>query len=407
MSATTSPGAASATTLHAISTANPTSLKKIYLSFSALRYSEQTQPIDDIAYPTSVHMLPHTYRNARFGLVSPPQHLMDSLVQEAVQANTVCTHTPAHQQALVMAAGNYVFAGMQNRKRQAGGQLDYQAKNKYVQTTQIQAGKMAQTLGTIGHISADTSACASSMKALMDAIHLIQLHGFERVAVIAVEDQISLGVLEFFGDMHICLSREQLAQGAKPSAFDDTHHGFLMGQGAALIWLETQTALERRGHVTTLPQLRSAVTCGEWCDSPLGQDPQGSGYVRAMQWALQSAGLAAKDIDVIKTHGTGTPLNNASEAHAIAQVMQHHDFVATSYKPRIGHTLGASGLIESVLTIQDATQHKVRGIANRTAHDARFLSHDVSMQVNNILALSAGMGNVYGAAVWSMPSTQG
>lgn len=163
------------------------------------------------------------------------------------------------------------------------------------------------------------------------------------MAVIAVEDQISLGVLEFFGDMHICLSREQLAQGAKPSAFDDTHHGFLMGQGAALIWLETQTALERRGQPTTLTQLRSAVTCGEWCDSPLGQDPQGSGYVRVMQWALQSAGLAVKDIDVIKTHGTGTPLNNASEAHAIAQVMQHHDFVATSYKPRIGHTLGASG----------------------------------------------------------------
>jgi hypothetical protein len=64
-------------------------------------------------------------------------------------------------------------------------------------------------------------------------------------------------------------------------------------------------------------------------------------------------------------------------------------------------------LIESVLAIQDATQHKVRGIANRTAHDARFLSHDVSMPVNNILALSAGMGNVYGAAVWSIPSTQG
>ncbi len=376
--------------------------QNIYMSFSALRYSEQTQAIDDIAYPTSVHLLPHTYRNARFGLVSPPQHLMDSLIQEAVQANTVCSQTSAHQQALVMAAGNCVFAGMQNRKRQVGGQLDYQAKNKYVQTTQIQAGKMAQTLGTIGHISADTSACASSMKALMDAIHLIRLHGFERVAVIAVEDQVSLGVLEFFGDMQIYLSREQLAQGAKPSAFDDTHQGFLMGQGAALIWLETQTALERRGQTQALPQLRSAVTCGERCDSPLGQDPKGSGYVRAMQWALQSAGVSSTDIDVIKTHGTGTPLNNTSEAHAIAQVMQQHDFVATSYKPRIGHTLGASGLIESVLAIQDAQQHRVRGIANRTQHDARYLSHDVSMHVKNILALSAGMGNVYGAAVWSI-----
>lgn len=377
-------------------------LPDIHLSFQALRYSTEAQPIDDVAFPTSVHWLSHTYRHTRLGLIAPAQHLMDSLVQEAVQANTVCHETPAHRQALVMAAGNCIFAGTQHRKHQSGGQLDFSLKHKYVHTTQIHAGKMAQALGATGHISADTSACASSMKALMDAIHLIQLHGFERVAVLAVEDQISVGVLEFFGDMRLCLSREQLQNGVLPSAFDEVNQGFLLGQGAALIWLETSAALARRQANASGVRLRSAVTCGEACDNPLGQDPQGSGYVRAMQWALQWAGLQARNIDLIKTHGTGTAVNNVVEAHAIAQVMQAHDFVATAYKPRIGHTLGASGLIESLLAIEDAQQHCARGIPHRTRHDARYLSHDVQLRIRHILALSAGMGNVYGAAVWAL-----
>jgi 3-oxoacyl-(acyl-carrier-protein) synthase len=375
--------------------------RDLYLSFSSLRCSEQAQPVDDVAFPTSVHLLPHTYRHAQLGLISPTQRLMDELVHDALAAHTRCDTIAPDQQALVMAAGNCIFAGMQNRKRQAGGFLDYQSKTKYVQTTQIQAGRLAQQLGTVGHISTDTSACASSMKALMDALHLIQCHGFERVAVLVAEDQVSLGVLEFFGDMQLCLGRDQLQQGQLPSAFDAQHQGFLIGQGAALIWLETEAALEARKAPPPRAKLLSAVTCGEACDSPLGQDPQGSGYLRAMRWALRQAQREPGQIDLIKTHGTGTRMNNVSEATAIHQVFGEN-FVATAYKPRIGHTLGASGLIESLLALQDAQQQRVRAIPHRTAHDARFLSHDLNMPVHHILALSAGMGNVYGAAVWEL-----
>jgi len=229
---------------------------------------------------------------------------------------------------------------------------------------------------------------------------LIQHHGFERVAVVAAEDQVSLGVLEFFGDMQLCLSRAQLQQGMQPSAFDAHHQGFLIGQGAALIWLETEAALQARG-ATPRARLLSAVTGGEVCSNPLGQDPAGHGYIHAMQWALRQAQCTPTQIDLIKTHGTGTAMNNRSEASAIRQVFGE-DFVATGYKPRIGHTLGASGLIESLLALADAQQGVIRAIPHRTEHDLRFLSDDQPLTVKRFIALSAGMGNVYGAAIWEV-----
>jgi 3-oxoacyl-(acyl-carrier-protein) synthase len=77
--------------------------------------------------------------------------------------------------------------------------------------------------------------------------------------------------------------------------------------------------------------------------------------------------------------------------------------VATSYKQKIGHTMGASGLLETLLLIDDiVSDERVPAIANRTEYDATFLSEDVNVPQGDILSIAAGMGNVYSAAVLSL-----
>jgi len=78
------------------------------------------------------------------------------------------------------------------------------------------------------------------------------------------------------------------------------------------------------------------------------------------------------------------------------------DFVATSYKAKIGHTMGASGLLETCLLLDDLKRGVVPKIENRTTHDTQFLSHDASDPGGLILSLAAGMGNVYSAALLSL-----
>jgi 3-oxoacyl-[acyl-carrier-protein] synthase-1 len=104
---------------------------------------------------------------------------------------------------------------------------------------------------------------------------------------------------------------------------------------------------------------------------------------------------------LIKTHGTGTASNNLSEKNAITKLLGSEGYVATSFKPTIGHTFGASGLLESCLLFDSIRETGVvPGIANRTESDNVYLSSPCAAPDGLILSLAAGMGNIYSAAVW-------
>jgi 3-oxoacyl-(acyl-carrier-protein) synthase len=76
-----------------------------------------------------------------------------------------------------------------------------------------------------------------------------------------------------------------------------------------------------------------------------------------------------------------------------------NSFVATSYKQRIGHTVAASGLLETCLILDDMRNGFVPAIANRTENDDLFLSHEVAAPNGLLMSMAAGMGNIYAAAV--------
>ena len=110
------------------------------------------------------------------------------------------------------------------------------------------------------------------------------------------------------------------------------------------------------------------------------------------------AKIPASAVKIVKTHGTGTPTNNTAEKAAI--LAQFPDFVATSYKQRVGHTLAASCLMETSLLLDHLKAGVIPGIINRTEEDHVFLSHDAPAREGVIAVLAAGMGNVFSAALF-------
>ena len=94
-----------------------------------------------------------------------------------------------------------------------------------------------------------------------------------------------------------------------------------------------------------------------------------------------------------------TPSNNVAEKTALTSTLK--DFVATSFKQRIGHTMGASGLLETILLLDNVKNGFIPPILNRTDEDKVFLSESVPAEKGGlILSLAAGMGNVYSAAIF-------
>ena len=120
-----------------------------------------------------------------------------------------------------------------------------------------------------------------------------------------------------------------------------------------------------------------------------------------MVGALDSRQVSRSSITVVKTHGTGTKSNNIAERNAIDKVLGNYNFIATSFKPTIGHTMGASGLLETCLLLDALKQTgKVPAIKNRTEHDPVFISEDTKPGSGMIMSLAAGMGNIYSAAIF-------
>ena len=144
-------------------------------------------------------------------------------------------------------------------------------------------------------------------------------------------------------------------------------------------------------------QLMGAYSASERSTNAIGQCEDGEGFIKAIEGALHYGNLTPNEIKIVKTHGTGTASNNKAEKNALNQTLKA--FVATSYKQKIGHTMGSSGLLETLLLLDDIKSGVVPAIANRTESDSVFLSDSTTPPNGLIMSLAAGMGNIYSAAI--------
>jgi 3-oxoacyl-(acyl-carrier-protein) synthase len=365
----------------------------IYLTHYRTASTESVELLDDIVYPQRVHWFPETYAKAPTGMIYPAHKVAEKVLEPALMKTL--REQEVGKTAFILAAGNAHFAGLKPKEYQS--RLTYTYKFLPFTLTQVYAGRIAQQCGAQDHVVTDSSACASSLKVMMDVYTLIAHYNFDRVVVLTVEDGVSNAVLDFFGESKASLTAKEEEDGVRPSAFDGKNRGFYLGQGAAFAVFDSWKTVNKTGD-EPIAQLCGAYTASEPSTNAIGQLEDGSGFIKAMAGVFEFSTVKPEDVKIVKTHGTGTISNNNSESTALQSTLK--SFVATSYKQRIGHTMGASGLLETLLLLRDMRQGIVPGIPNRTESDEVFLSESISTPAGAVLSLAAGMGNVYSAAIF-------
>jgi len=369
---------------------------RIFLTKYNTVSTKETEVLEDVEYPQRVHWFPETYNKVESGLFYVPHRLADKVVTKDI-IDFVKNRPVDGKSAFILAGGSQNWAGEKQVKDPKPSRLRYTFKLPLISMTQIYAGKMASLFGIYDYITTDASACASSLKVMMDVRNLINNLGFDRVVVLTLEDQVSIPTLEFFGKSKASILLEDEKKGAIPSAFDSNNSGFVIGQGCVAAVFESERAVNKN-HSYITAELLSANISGEDITNPIGQRPDGMGYQNAIRGALQMANVQPSAIKLVKTHGTGTASNNLAEKTALLATLDK--FIATSYKQHIGHTVASSGLLETCLLLDDIRDRQVPAIKNRTEEDKVFLSEPAYAPDGLMLSLAAGMGNIYAAAIF-------
>ena len=194
------------------------------------------------------------------------------------------------------------------------------------------------------------SACATGNDNLMSALDAIRVGRADMILAGGAEAVITpLGVGGFAAARALSQRNEEPQTASRP--FDISRDGFVAGEGAAVLMLESIESAERRGaHVYA-----ELLGVGAACDAyhMTAPHPEGIGARLAMRAALDEAGLETSDVDSINMHATSTPIGDTAECFAVRAVFgDHADRIAvTSTKSMTGHMLGAAGAAEAVLTI--------------------------------------------------------
>lgn len=207
------------------------------------------------------------------------------------------------------------------------------------------------------------TACATGNNALGEAAEMIRRGAADVMLAGGAEAAIFPLVIAGFGVMGALSTRNDEAECAS-RPFDARRDGFVTGEGAAVLVLEAYDHALARGATILGEFLGYGTSADAYHISAPAES--GEGAVRAMQAALENAGITAEQIDYINAHGTSTPLNDRSETAALKRLLgeRAYDVPVSSTKAIHGHLLGASGALEAVITLKALAE----GCIPPTAH---------------------------------------
>ncbi|MDO4295154.1 MAG: beta-ketoacyl-ACP synthase II [bacterium] len=264
------------------------------------------------------------------------------------------------------------------------------------------AGNVAIQFGLKGKCINVVTACATGTHSIGEAFRSIQYGEADVMAAGGTEASITpIGVAGFTALTALSESTDPLRASIP---FDKDRNGFVMGEGAGVVILESlEHAQARNAHIYA-----EVVGYGATCDAYHITSPaeDGSGAARAMTDAIKDAGIEPEQIDYVNAHGTGTHHNDLFETKAIKLALGEHAYQVkiNSTKSMIGHLLGAAGGVEfitCVKSIEDGFVHATAGLEQEDEGcDLNYMKGEgVEMEVNYAISNSLGFGGHNGSLV--------
>lgn len=251
---------------------------------------------------------------------------------------------------------------------------------------------------TLGPLTTPSTACAAGTQAIGEGAELIRNGRTDMVISGGVEAILQDYTIAGFTAMTALATEynDSPAQASRP--FDADRSGFVMGEGAAVLVLESLAHAIKRGARIYAEVLGHASSSDAFHVAAV--DPSGDGAVRSMRWALEDARLRAEEIDYINAHGTSTPANDSMETLAIKRVFgeQAYKIPISSTKSMIGHSFGAAGAIEAIATVLTLVEQIIHPTINyQTPDPVCDLDYvpNIARQVQNLryaISNSFGLG---------------
>lgn len=227
------------------------------------------------------------------------------------------------------------------------------------------AAAVGLEVGAKAGVHTVVSACASGAEALQFAMELIRSGRADIVVAGGAEACLHPTPYAGFGMARAMSTRNDDPQGAS-RPFDVGRDGFVMGEGAALMVVESVEHAAARG-ASAIVNLAGAGTSSDAHDM-VAPDPSGAGAIRAIKLALKDAGVRPADVQHINAHATATPVGDIAEAAAIRAAIGDHPAI-TATKGATGHMMGAAGAVEALFTLLAVRDQVVPPILNLTEID--------------------------------------
>ncbi len=261
--------------------------------------------------------------------------------------------------------------------------------------TNMAAGNVAIAFGAKGKCINVVTACATGTHSIGEAYRSIQCGEADVMIAGGTESSITpLGVAGFTSLTALTKSTDR-TRASIP--FDKDRSGFVMGEGAGIVVLEELEHAKQRGADILAEIAGYGATCDAYHITSPAED--GSGAAKAMEFAMNEAGVTGKSIDYINAHGTGTHHNDLFETRAIKLALKEAvaDVKINSTKSMIGHLLGAAGGVEfitCVKSINDSYIHPTVGLREPGEEcDLDYvMGEGISKEVNYALSNSLGFG---------------
>lgn len=374
--------------------------------------------VDDVAEPTGVvatidglsvadhlprKLRAQTDRSVQLALIAAREALRDA---DAIDAATdALVAVPAARAGVVVATGvGPVTSIIEEQQRSTGGAARVRPYLAVTMPVNMAAGRIAQRHGVRGSALVVASACAAGTDAIGSAYDMIRAGRADLVVAGGAEAPIAALTVAAFRSAG-ALSTRVGAPGTASRPFDVHRDGFVLGEGAGMVVLESAASARARGAAP----LGAVLGYGATNDAhhPTQPRPDGSGASAAVLAALGDAGVTVGDVGHVNAHATSTQRNDEVEAQVLRNVLGARvgEVPVTATKSTIGHLFGAAGAVEAIVALRAATTGSVPPIANLDAVDPRCSDLDLvtgaprPITARTVVSTSFGFGGHNAALV--------